>query len=210
MLGLLWKDIFYVKKTGKKILWFVLFFVILGLTKRELLSQLNFVILIIGMNFSILPFDCDSKNKWEEYQYAFPVSKKTIVCSRYLFGIVTLLECFLINVLGILFYIGIKGNLLDINSILIQVSLICYIAVLQAITFPMMYLMEIGKARIYALFLSCLITWIVVGSVSSLFSAMLYQKGIVVSAGIMMGSTSICYVLSLLLSIHIEENKMQQ
>ena len=38
----------YVKKTGKRIFWIVLFFVILGFYKRELLSQLNLVTLIVG------------------------------------------------------------------------------------------------------------------------------------------------------------------
>ncbi len=207
MWGLLWKDILYLKKTGKRIFWFILFFILLGLTKRELLSQLNLVMLIIGMNFSILPFDCDSKNKWEEYQYAFPVSKKTVVCSRYLFGMMTLLGCFFINVLEILFYISIKGNFLDTASMFIQVSSLCYLAVLQAITFPMIYLMEIGKARVYALVLSVLITWIALGSTASLFSTMLYEKGIFFSASMMIGSTASFYLLSLLLSVRIEKNK---
>lgn len=106
-----------------------------------------------------------------------------------------------------LFYI-ISGNFLEVTSIFMQIFLLSYLVVLQAITFSMLYLMEIGKARMYALLISCLITWVLVGSISDLFLTMLYQKGIVASASIMVGSTSIFYVLSLLLSVRIEKNKM--
>ena len=72
-----------------------------------------------------------------------------------------------------LFYI-ISGNFLEVTSIFMQIFLLSYLVVLQAITFSMLYLMEIGKARMYALLISCLITWVLVGSISDLFLTMLY------------------------------------
>ena len=103
MAGLVWKDIIYIKKMWKTMLFAVLFFILFSFSRNDAVSSMALIAIMVGSNFSMIPFNYDNYSKWNEYQYAFPISRKTAVCSRYLFGVIVFGCCALIYALIMMF-----------------------------------------------------------------------------------------------------------
>ena len=68
MIGLLYKDVIYMKKMWKTVLLFSVFFIVFSFVQSNTISAMSFISIMIGGNFSMLPFNYDSYSKWNEYQ----------------------------------------------------------------------------------------------------------------------------------------------
>ena len=79
-----------------------LFIVVFYILNPNNFNSVIFIAIIFGGKFSIIPFTYDNYSKWNTYQYAFPVSKKIVVCSRYLFGLTLFSICLLLSIFSML------------------------------------------------------------------------------------------------------------
>lgn len=150
MIGLLWKDMLYLKKIWKIFLFFNLCVVIFGCFENKDFLDAEYIMLILGESFAVVVFEYDYSSKWKEYQYAFPVSKKTVVCSRYLFGLVIFsfyLGCSLLSMF--LDYV-ITSEKIGQEWIWMKIGIVCWIPILQAVTFPMLYYFGLKKGIVYS------------------------------------------------------------
>ncbi len=214
MVGLLWKDILYLKKMWKMVIAFGIFFILFHIASNNSFNSIVFIAIILGGNFSMLPFTYDNYSKWNHYQYTFPVSKKIVVCSRYLFGLALFGACLLLSIFGmllteieyLLFCSDVPSFTLQyVSSELLPVF---FIPIMQAISFPLLYRFGAEKGRIYVL---CLVATII-AAISVVTTGMGYQIGTVsISYSdvlvIMIGMSILLYTCSLLLSIRIEQKK---
>ncbi len=153
MIGLLWKDILYLKKIWKVFLFLNLCFVAFGCLsylKNKNFLDMSYIILILGESFAVLAFEYDHNSKWKEYQYAFPVSKKTVVCSRYLFGFIIFGFYFFSSLVGILLSDVITRESIGQEWILTQIGIICFIPMMQAVAFPILYYFGSKKGILYS------------------------------------------------------------
>lgn len=215
MIGLLYKDVIYMKKMWKTVLLFSVFFIVFSFVQSNTISAMSFISIMIGGNFSMLPFNYDSYSKWNEYQYSFPISKKTVVCSRYLFGLLLFGICLLLNVVGLLL-VQIEILLftrpyapITIQYVSAEILPLFFIPIMQAISFPLMYRFGAEKGRLYVICAIAVIIAIVMsvmkiwgGEISSYRT---YSSVLIILVGVAV----VMYVLSMLLSIHIEQKKMQ-
>lgn len=167
---------------------------------------------MIGGNFSMLPFSYDNYSKWNEYQYAFPVSKKTVVCSRYLFGLVLFGICLLLNVVGLLLeqieillftrpYVPIT-----IQYVSAEILPLFFIPIMQAISFPLMYRFGAEKGRLYVICAIAVIIAIVMSVMKIWGGEIITYSSVLITLASM---AVVLYVLSMLLSICIEKKKVQ-
>ena len=159
----------------------------------------------------MLPFNYDSYSKWNEYQYSFPISKKTVVCSRYLFGLLLFGICLLLNVVGLLL-VQIEILLftrpyapITIQYVSAEILPLFFIPIMQAISFPLMYRFGAEKGRLYVICAIAVIIAIVM-SVMKIWGGEITYSSVLIT---LVGVAVVMYVLSMLLSIHIEQKKMQ-
>ncbi len=211
MIGLLYKDVIYMKKMWKTVLLFSVFFIVFSFVQSNTISAISFISIMIGGNFSMLPFSYDNYSKWNEYQYAFPVSKKTVVCSRYLFGLVLFGICLLLNVVGLLL-VQIEILLftrpyapITIQYVSAEILPLFFIPIMQAISFPLMYRFGAEKGRLYVICAIAVIIAIVISVIRIWGGEITYSSVLITLVGVAV----VMYVLSMLLSIHIEQKKMQ-
>ena len=211
MIGLLYKDVIYMKKMWKTVLLFSVFFIVFSFVQSNTISAMSFISIMIGENFSMLPFNYDSYSKWNEYQYSFPISKKTVVCSRYLFGLLLFGICLLLNVVGLLL-VQIEILLftrpyapITIQYVSAEILPLFFIPIMQAISFPLMYRFGAEKGRLYVICAIAVIIAIVM-SVMKIWGGEITYSSVLIT---LVGVAVVMYVLSMLLSIHIEQKKMQ-
>lgn len=211
MIGLLYKDVIYMKKMWKTVILFAVFFIVFSFVQSNTISAISFISIMIGGNFSMLPFSYDNYSKWNEYQYAFPVSKKTVVCSRYLFGLLLFGICLLLNVVGLLL-VQIEILLftrpyapITIQYVSAEILPLFFIPIMQAISFPLMYRFGAEKGRLYVICAIAVIIAIVM-SVMKIWGGEITYSSVLIT---LVGVAVVMYVLSMLLSIHIEQKKMQ-
>ena len=211
MIGLLYKDVIYMKKMWKTVLLFSVFFIVFSFVQSNTISAISFISIMIGGNFSMLPFSYDNYSKWNEYQYAFPVSKKTVVCSRYLFGLVLFGICLLLNVVGLLL-VQIEILLftrpyapITIQYVSAEILPLFFIPIMQAISFPLMYRFGAEKGRLYVICAIAVIIAIVISVIRIWGGEITYSSVLITLVGVAV----VMYVLSMLLSICIEKKKVQ-
>lgn len=212
MIGLLYKDMIYMKKMWKTVILFAVFFIVFSFVQSNTISAMSFISIMIGGNFSMLPFSYDNYSKWNEYQYAFPVSKKTVVCSRYLFGLVLFGICLLLNVVGLLLeqieillftrpYVPIT-----IQYVSAEILPLFFIPIMQAISFPLMYRFGAEKGRLYVICAIAVIIAIVMSVMKIWGGEIITYSSVLITLASM---AVVLYVLSMLLSICIEKKKVQ-
>ena len=199
------------KKMWKTVLLFSVFFIVFSFVQSNTISAMSFISIMIGGNFSMLPFNYDSYSKWNEYQYSFPISKKTVVCSRYLFGLLLFGICLLLNVVGLLL-VQIEILLftrpyapITIQYVSAEILPLFFIPIMQAISFPLMYRFGAEKGRLYVICAIAVIIAIVM-SVMKIWGGEITYSSVLIT---LVGVAVVMYVLSMLLSIHIEQKKMQ-
>ena len=212
MIGLLYKDMIYMKNMWKTVLLFAVFFIVFSFVQSNTISAISFISIMIGGNFSMLPFSYDNYSKWNEYQYAFPVSKKTVVCSRYLFGLVLFGICLLLNVVGLLL-VQIEILLftrpyapITIQYVSAEILPLFFIPIMQAISFPLMYRFGAEKGRLYVICAIAVIIAIVMSVMKIWGGEIITYSSVLITLASM---AVVLYVLSMLLSICIEKKKVQ-
>ncbi len=207
MAGLVWKDIIYIKKMWKTMLFAVLFFILFSFSRNDAVSSMALIAIMVGSNFSMIPFNYDNYSKWNEYQYAFPISRKTAVCSRYLFGAIVFGCCVLIYALIMMFQLFIINEIPEKEHLLIQIGVVCFVPVMQSILFPLIYHCGVEQARLYLIAIFALIAMLVIGC-SSVIVNMFCEGNTIMIIATMIIIPILLYILSLRLSINIEQKKM--
>jgi len=86
MKGLLIKDLLAIKRQGRIILAMLVFYVIYAAAFRNI-SMLSGMIVMLCAMMPITAMAYDEKCKWDKYALAMPIPRKTVVLSKYLFGI---------------------------------------------------------------------------------------------------------------------------
>ena len=200
------------KKMWKTVILFAVFFIVFSFVQSNTISAMSFISIMIGGNFSMLPFSYDNYSKWNEYQYAFPVSKKTVVCSRYLFGLVLFGICLLLNVVGLLL-VQIEILLftrpyapITIQYVSAEILPLFFIPIMQAISFPLMYRFGAEKGRLYVICAIAVIIAIVMSVMKIWGGEIITYSSVLITLASM---AVVLYVLSMLLSICIEKKKVQ-
>ncbi|WP_294360983.1 ABC-2 transporter permease [uncultured Clostridium sp.] len=142
MKGLLLKDILNLKKQGLIYIFLIALWFFIGIRNKDI-SYLSGLIAMVTMLIPVTAISYDEKANWERYALTMPISKDTIVISRYLLTIcISLLGGVLSTIAGLLISINIKEVLLT-NMSVISVCLLFI-----SVAFPFIFKYGVEKARI--------------------------------------------------------------
>lgn len=101
MIGLLMKDILNLRKQGKVLGLLFVFYLVMALSSDNPYMFLSIVSLLMVM-LTMTSMAYDERSHWERYALTMPVSRKTLVLSKYLLGFLLMLAAGLLNILFLL------------------------------------------------------------------------------------------------------------
>jgi len=156
MKGLLLKDFYALRKQGRVIFALSIFYLILGLSSGNI-GMFGTMITLLSAMLPITTMSYDEYHKWDRYALAMPVSRKTIVLSKYCLGII----CSLAASLLVLLVNLLMSLTNDLSLILILQSNLVFIVVANlflAIVLPIIFKFGIEKGRMIMLMVIALPT----------------------------------------------------
>lgn len=146
MLGLLYKDVYSAKKELLMTLGFVLVFCVFNLVigQEEMLGPAVGVLLSLGCMVPCYSIHYDKANGWNKFICASPISRKQVVLSKYLAGLITIV---VINLVIIADNMAV-GSPIPVWG---YAALLCITLFLQAVMLPVC--LKLGQNFVVAVFL---------------------------------------------------------
>ena len=148
MKGLLLKDIFAIRKQAKILLVFVVVYSIYAIMVKNI-SMLGGMVVLMCAMMPITTMSFDEFCKWDKYALSMPVSRKTMVLSKYILGII-------LDLAGLLVLAPISAIVvLYTKEMKISESLLILLVIGEvAITFisiilPILFKFGVEKGRMY-------------------------------------------------------------
>lgn len=146
MKGLIIKDLLALKKQGKLFLGLFAFYFIYAIALKNISMLSMITVLCVMLPMTTMAYD--ERSKWDKYALSMPISRKTIVLSKYLFSI-------LLDVLGVLIVavtstiIVYFSNEMEILEALFMAVLFGAISLLfLSVMLPILFKYGVEKARL--------------------------------------------------------------
>lgn len=143
MIGLMLKDLLNLKKQAKIYLVLIIFYYILGIANEDF-SMAGSMIAILAAMIPITAMAYDEKSKWERYALTMPISRTSLVVSKYALGLIFLILASAITMIFSLIFSSIPIK----QSILTNIAVLSTGILLISIVFPILFKFGAEKGRI--------------------------------------------------------------
>lgn len=143
MRGLLLKDLLNLRKQSKVYLLLIVFYSIIGFTNRNT-AMFGGMISIVAAMIPITALAYDERSKWDGYALTMPLSRGTLVLSRYILGLIFIGAASILSFAFSAFLS--EGNLYEnlmSNLIVLAVGII-----LMSVIIPLLFKYGVEKGRI--------------------------------------------------------------
>lgn len=143
MTGLILKDLLNLKKQAKVYLILVIFYFVLAIF-NENSSMFSSMMTMIAVMIPLTAMSYDERSKWDRYALTMPISRKVIVASRYLLGMIFIAAAFVLSVLVNMVF----SKMYSIESILISLASLSAGITVMSVIFPLLFKYGVEKGRI--------------------------------------------------------------
>ncbi len=201
MNSLLLKDFISLKSYSKTLALIIGFFTIVTFTNDEPSFLSGMIVLMMSM-LPITSFSYDQHAKWDLFSQTLPVSRRQVVLSKYVLGLLAVATGAILATILNLIVAFIKSLEVDISYLLIANGLIALVAlVFISILIPLVYQFGVEKSRLLMIVVlaipSVLALWlsragVAIPAFDEITPAVLFVSGLVCVVGIML----ISYVIS--------------
>ena len=158
VITLMLKDWYVLKKRSGITLFIILFFAVFaGLQGGFLYTAMCTMMMIM---LTLTTFAYDQSDGWEAYVSALPVSRKAVVQSKYLFGLLTVAGSILLVLASTVVFKGFEVEIL-LNALAVQFFLGLFFL---SLNYPLILKFGFEKSRVWYI----LITFLIVGAGSAL------------------------------------------
>ena len=169
MNSLILKDFISLKSYSKTLAIIIGFFTIITFTNDEPSFLSGMIILIMSM-LPITSFSYDQHAKWDLFSQTLPVSRKQLVMSKYVLGIISIIAGAILAILLNVVVLLVKSLEVDIWYLILANSLIALVALLYlSILIPLVYKFGVEKSRLLT---------IVVLAIPSVLAIVLSKAGV--------------------------------
>ncbi len=150
MKGLLIKDLLTIRNQLKVIVLLIAFYIVYSLTMQDI-SMLGAMIVLLTVMMPITAMAYDEKSGWGRYQSALPISKKMVVFSKYVFGVILLALGSLMSGLSILL-LSIFSQFVEITDALWLLATFAAMGIVfMSLVFPIIFKFGVEKGRMLML-----------------------------------------------------------
>lgn len=146
MKGLILKDLMNLKRQGKVIGLMLVFFIVLSLASEDT-SMFGGIIMIMCSMLPITAMAYDERAKWDKYALTMPVSRKDMVISKYLLGVIFTCAAFLVYLVFSL----IIGSYTVKENLFISLGLLAVGITVMSVMLPIVFKFGVEKARLLLL-----------------------------------------------------------
>lgn len=143
MTGLILKDMLNLKKQGKVYLILIIFYFVLGLV-NENSSMFTSMMTMVAVLIPLTAMAYDERSNWDRYALTMPISRKSMVMSKYLLGLIFLAAAFVISILLNMFF----SDMPIAENIITSLVNISAGLILMASIFPLLFKFGVEKGRI--------------------------------------------------------------
>jgi ABC-type transport system involved in multi-copper enzyme maturation permease subunit len=143
MTGLILKDLLNLKKQGKVYLILIIFYFAIGLV-NENSSMFASMMTMVAVLIPITAMAYDERCKWDRYALTMPVSRKDMVMSKYLLGLIFMTAAFVISILLNMVFSNMPIN----ENTLTALGNFFAGLTLMAVIFPLLFKFGVEKGRI--------------------------------------------------------------
>ena len=148
MNSLILKDFISLKSYSKTLAIIIGFFTIITFTNDEPSFLSGMIILIMSM-LPITSFSYDQHAKWDLFSQTLPVSRKQLVMSKYVLGIISIIAGAILAILLNVVVLLVKSLEVDLWYLFLANSLIALVALLYlSILIPLVYKFGVEKSRL--------------------------------------------------------------
>ena len=148
MNSLILKDFISLKSYSKTLAIIIGFFTIITFTNDEPSFLSGMIILIMSM-LPITSFSYDQHAKWDLFSQTLPVSRKQLVMSKYVLGIISIIAGAILAILLNVVVLLVKSLEVDVWYLFLANSLIALVALLYlSILIPLVYKFGVEKSRL--------------------------------------------------------------
>ncbi|HHW68032.1 MAG TPA: ABC-2 transporter permease [Epulopiscium sp.] len=142
MTGLILKDIYNLKRHSKVYVILLIFYFFLSRANGNA-TMFGSMLSILAVMLPITAMAYDEKNNWDRYALTMQLSRKDLVLSRYILGLIFALIAFIISIVSSLLF----NKELLMESIIADISILSSVLLLIAFVFPVLFKFGIEKGR---------------------------------------------------------------
>lgn len=142
MSGLILKDLLNLKKQSKIYMAFIIFYGFLAFTSKDT-SFLGGIVCIFCAMLPITALAYDERSNWDRYALSMPISRKDIIISKYLLGILCSFLGFLICFLFNIFSNSLSNETLALSLLFFGIAIL-----LISILLPILFKFGVEKGRL--------------------------------------------------------------
>jgi len=157
MKGLLLKDLINLKSQGKVMAVLIAFYIFLALSSQNN-AMFGAIISVMAAILPVTSLSYDEKAKWDKYALSMPVSRRDMVISKYLLGLLLLVAAFLINMLFNIF----AGTDTIKDMFILSYGLAATGIIFLSLILPVLFQFGVEKGRLFMLLILFLPTAAVV------------------------------------------------
>lgn len=208
MKSLVLKDLIMLKNYARTLLIMIIFFAIVTFTNDDVSFLSGMIVLILAM-LPVTSFSYDQNSKWDLFSQTLPVSRKQLVYSKYILGLIAIAAGTVLSLLLNIAILSVK-NLAFHTSELVgaNIMIACVSILYLSLIIPLVYQFGVEKSRLIS---------IAVLAVPSLVFIGLAQIGVsfsfldAMSLGALVGISSLItacvLIISVRISVHIYSRK---
>lgn len=146
MKGLMLKDLLNLKKQGKVIPLIIIFYTVFAAFVEDYSFFLSFVVLMCAM-LPVTTIAYDEKSNWDKYALTMPISRKDLVTSKYVFGLLCMLLGIVIVILFRAVIAAVKAEPFEYDLLSLLLVLFSSGVLFLSLSMPLVYRFGTEKGR---------------------------------------------------------------
>ena len=144
MTGLILKDLINLKKQARVYLILVLFYLVLGIA-NESSDMFSTMMIVVSAIIPITAMSYDERSKWDRYALTMPLSRESMVESKYILGLIFLSASFILSMLFNSFF----SNISLVENVMTCLATLSVGIVIMSVIFPLIFKFGVEKGRIF-------------------------------------------------------------
>ena len=143
MIGLIIKDLMNLKKLSKYYLLILAFYFIIGIAGGDQ-NMFGVMLIMLAVMIPMTALSYDEKNKWERYALTMPLTRGTLVLSKYILGLIFLITALVLSLLSNTVF----SDVILFENLMINLTTLSVGIIMMSFIFPILLKYGVEKGRI--------------------------------------------------------------
>ncbi|WP_312699044.1 ABC-2 transporter permease [Sedimentibacter sp.] len=143
MIGLIIKDLMNLKKLSKFYLLILAFYFIIGMAGEDQ-NMFGVMLIMLAVMIPMTALSYDEKNKWDRYALTMPLTRGTLVLSKYILGLIFLITALVLALLSN----AVFSDVILFENLMINLTTLSVGIIMMSFIFPILLKYGVEKGRI--------------------------------------------------------------